>query len=98
MSTRILMAAAAAGALALVLQPGPALANKIVYSVSGQITATPVGHQITVAGKAYRIQPGSQADAQLTEVARGESVEVVLDGPPGSRSTRVVAIHDAPSR
>jgi hypothetical protein len=98
MSTRVLMAAVAAATLAFGLEPGTALANKPLYSVSGEITTTPMGRKITVNGRTYRIQSGSPAEAQQAEVVQGESVQLTLDGPASSRAAKVVAIHEAPGR
>lgn len=98
MSTRILAAAVAAAALAFGLEPGTALANKLVYGVSGEVSTPPVGQTITVNGQTYRIASGSLAEKQVNEVGQGESVQLTLNGPPGSRSAQVVSIHELPSR
>lgn len=94
MSSRILMAALATAALALGFAPGAALASKMVYAVSGQVTATPVGSTITVNGASYRIAPGSQAATEVTQVVVGETVQLFFDGPPASTSAQVVVIHE----
>ena len=98
MSTRILAATVAAAALAFGLAPGTAWAEKPVFNVSGKVTAVPIGRKITVNGRTYRIAAGSQARKQVNQLARGDTVRVILDGPPGSRSSKVVAIHATPGR
>ena len=98
MSKSVLLAAAAVSALALGLMPGTALANKLVYNVSGEVTAVPVGYSITVNGRTYRIEAGSPAERQVNDIIRGERVQVMLDGPADSRSTKAVAIHAARGR
>lgn len=97
MSTRVLMAAITAAALGFALEPGTALANKPAYSISGAVTTPPVGQQITVNGQTYQIQPGSSAAQQVNQVVEGESVELILNGPPGSSSSEVVAIDETTS-
>lgn len=94
MRTRVLMAAVAAAALAFGLEPGTALANKPVYNVSGEVTTPPVNGTITVNGQTYQIAAGSQADTQQNEVVQGETVQLILDGPPDSSTTQVVAINE----
>jgi hypothetical protein len=96
MSKGVLFAAAAT--LALGLAPGTALANKVIYNVSGEVTTVPIGHSITVNGRTYRIAAGSPAERQVNGVIRGERVQVILDGPVASRSTKAVAIHAARGR
>jgi hypothetical protein len=97
MKSRLLTAAVAAAALASGLLPGTALANKMVYNVSGEVTSPPVGQEITVNGQTYQIAPGSAAETQVTQVVQGENVQLVLTGPANSSSTQVVAIHETPS-
>lgn len=97
MNKRVLMAAVATAALALGLQPGTALANKPVYTLSGQVTSPPVNNQITVNGQTFNIAAGSAAVTQATEVVQGENVQIVLTGPPDSSTTEVVAINETPS-
>lgn len=94
MSTRVLMAAVAAATLAIGLEPGTALANMPTYTASGQVSAVPVGSQITVNGRTYQIEAGSAAATQVNEVVKGESVQLTLTGPAGSSATKVVAIHE----
>lgn len=94
MSSRVLMAAIATAALTFGFEPGSALANKMVYAVSGQVTSTPVGGRITVDGATYGIEPGSQAATEVAQVVVGETVQLLLDGPPASSSAQVVAIHE----
>lgn len=98
MSTRVLLAAAAAATLALSLTPGTALANKPVYNVSGKVTAVPIGHKISVNGRTYRVQANSPAERQINDIYRGESVRVDLSGPADARSSKAVAIHAARGR
>lgn len=94
MTTRVLMAAVAAAALAFGLEPGTALANRPVYNITGQITTPPVNETITVNGQTYQIAAGSQADTQQNQVVQGETVQLILDGPPDSSTTHVVAINE----
>lgn len=98
MSTRVLLAAAAAATLVLGLAPGAALANKPVFNVSGTVTAVPIGHKITVNGHTYRIEAHSAAERQISDIVRGDKVRVVLNGPADASSTRAVAIHAARGR
>lgn len=98
MSKSVLPAAAAVATLALGLAPGAALANKIIFNVSGEVTAVPIGHSITVNGRTYRIEPGSPAERQVNDIIRGERVQVILDGPAALRATKAVAIHAARGR
>lgn len=98
MSTRILTAAVAASILACVLEPGTALASKAYYILSGQVTAPPVGRQIAVNGRTYRIAPGTQAANAVNEVVEGETVQMVFNGPVGSGSSKVVVIHELSGR
>lgn len=94
MKTKFFLAPLMAAAAALALATAPALANKPVnFTVSGSVTDTPTGAQITVNGHTYRIQSGSSAATEATEVQTGDSVQLRLNGPPDSASTEVVAIH-----
>ncbi len=97
MSKKILMTAAVALAV-LGLHPGRALANRLLYPVTGKVTATPVGHQITINGRTYRIMHGSAAVRQAQQILQGDAVQVVLTAPAGSKTAKVVAIHAVPRR
>ncbi len=98
MSTRDLAAAVAAVTLAVGLAPGTARANKLVYDISGEVTAVPIGQSITVNGRTYRIAPGSLAKRQVSDIIQGERVRVILDAPADSKSAQVVAVHAARGR
>lgn len=97
MNKRVLMAALATATLALGLQPGIALANRPAYTVSGEVSSPPVNNQITVNGQTYNIAAGSPAVDQADQVVQGENVQIVLNGPPTSSTTEVVAIYETPS-
>lgn len=97
MKTRVLMAAIAAATLILGLHPGTALANRPVYTLTGQVSTPPVNNQITVNGQTFNIAAGSDAATEVNTVVQGESVQIVLSGPPNSNTTEVVAIYETPS-
>jgi hypothetical protein len=60
--------------------------------VSGEITATPVSSTIEVDHHVYHIKVGSTAAQALHGFSEGQKVELVLDGPPGAKSSEVLMI------
>jgi len=70
------------------------LASRIVGTkITGQVTSVAGVDAVTINGQQYPIKVGSPAAEQIGSVTSGETVDAVLDGPPDSSSTHVVAIH-----
>jgi hypothetical protein len=61
------------------------------FAVSGTVTVVRAD-TVTVDGRVYRIQPGSQAAAAASRVSTGQTVEVQLTGPANDSRTEAVAI------
>ena len=62
-------------------------------AVTGEVTATPVSGTIEVEHKSYQVKPHSLADKILRQIKFGQIVDLVLDGPPDSGKSQVVAIN-----
>jgi len=60
--------------------------------VSGQITAVPLSGEIEVDHRIYHVKAGSPADSALHEFSEGQRVDLLLDGPPESKTSEVMSI------
>ncbi|MGH8144640.1 MAG: hypothetical protein ACREU2_19280 [Steroidobacteraceae bacterium] len=64
----------------------------VTPQISGQVTAVAGGTEITIGGVTYLVAAGSAASHAIQNVHVGDSVGLVLSGPPGSAASEVVAI------
>jgi hypothetical protein len=84
---------AAAVAAALLLGPSVGWSTRVFSDqVSGTITSTPVSDTIEVDHKVFHIKAGSPAAQALHGFSEGEKVDMVLDGPPASKTSEVLSI------
>jgi hypothetical protein len=76
------------------LQPNAGWSSQMFsVAVTGEVTATPVSSTIEVEHKSYHVKPHSLADKNLRQIKYGQIVDLVLDGPPDSGKSQVVAIN-----
>ncbi len=74
--------------------PRPASAARLVsFTVTGKVTAVSAGGQITINGHAYLLATGTSAASQSSTVHVGDTVDLILNGPPTNSTTQVVAIN-----
>ena len=92
MKPNTLICAAAAIMMTAGLQPGIGWATKVATLVVGEVTATPTAGQIEVNHKVYRVIKASTADKSLRGIGVGQKVDLVLDGPPDSKTASVVSV------
>jgi hypothetical protein len=72
----------------------PAHASRVPPMLTGTVTALPGGAQLVVNGKTYYLRLDGDALEQLQSVHVGDTVDLLLDGPPQASSTKVVSIHE----
>jgi hypothetical protein len=72
----------------------PAHASRVPDLVTGKVTALPGGAQLVVNGKTYYLRLDGNALEELQSVHVGDTVDLVLDGPPQGSTTKVVAINE----
>lgn len=81
-------------ATTLSLQPHAGWSSQMFsVAVTGEVTATPVSGTIEVAHKSFQVKPHSLADKILRQIKYGQVVDLVMDGPPDSGKSQVVAIN-----
>lgn len=72
-------------ALGICLQPNIGWSTRAYApAVTGTVTATPSSTSIEVDHRSYPIKANSAAAKDLTSVYVGETVDMILDGPPGT--------------
>lgn len=90
----------ALGLLALAALPGLALAGMPLQAqVTGQVSSVEGTTAVRIAGTTYLIAPNSPAAQDIHNVTAGQTIGLVLNGPPGSATSEVVYItHTAAGR
>jgi hypothetical protein len=83
---------AGAFALAACLACNAAWSTRLVGSVTGQVTATPLEGVIEIDHRVYHIAANSPAEKSVLEISAGADVDVVMDGPADSKASHVVSI------
>jgi hypothetical protein len=79
-------------ALGLYLQPNVGWSTRVYAPiVTGTVTAKPSTSTIEIDHRSYRIQANSSAAKALSSLHVGETVDMVVDGPPGG-TVEVVSI------
>ena len=79
-----LILALGAFTLAACLRPGAGWSTRAYASVvTGAVTAAPQGGEIEIAHRVYHVKANSAAAKALSSFSIGQSVDAVLDGPPG---------------
>lgn len=85
--------------LALAVSIGFALAGSPAHAsrmagptITGYVNAVSGVDLITINGQQYRVESGSAAASVLPSLKPGELVDAVLDGPPTSSASEIVAI------
>jgi hypothetical protein len=87
-----LKAAIGAMALGLSLQPGIGWATRMLDPpITGTVTAAPSSGTIEIDHRSYHVKADSAAAKVLSSIYVGESVDVILDGPPGG-TVEVISI------
>lgn len=82
----------AAFALLLCLRPNVGWSTRAYDLISGEVTAAPVSGEIEVAHHLYHIKANSAADKALSSFRVGQTVDLVLDGQAGSKTSEVISI------
>ncbi|HEX3951696.1 MAG TPA: hypothetical protein VHW95_17730 [Steroidobacteraceae bacterium] len=76
--------ALSAAALGLCLQPNISWSSRALGpAITGTVTAAPSSGSIEIDHRSYPIKAGSTAATVLSSVYVGETVDIILDGPPG---------------
>jgi hypothetical protein len=79
-------------ALGLCLQPNIGWSTRMLApAITGTVTAAPSSGTIEVDHRSYHVQPNSAAAKALTSIYVGETVDIIVDGPPGG-TVQVVSI------
>jgi hypothetical protein len=92
-----ILVAAALTVMAALLPQAPALASRVPPNMlSGSVTGVS-GNQIIVDGKSYSVRTDSPALRQLQQLQVGQKVDLVLNGPPSSAASQVVAVSVHPA-
>lgn len=93
MKHSILKSMTAATAVSLILSSASAWAGRVPDNmISGTVSAVS-GNQIVVDGKNYSVKVDAPALRELQSVQVGQTVDIVLNGKPGSASSQVINIH-----
>jgi len=92
MKPNTLLRAAAAIIIIAGLQPEIGWATKIATLVVGEVTATPTSGQIEVDHRIYQVKKPSTPNKSLRAIGVGQKVDLVLDGPPDSKTASVISI------
>jgi hypothetical protein len=72
----------------------PVLAARVVDFVSkGRVTAVSGNDHVTVDGKSYAVEQGTQAAAVLQGLRVGQVIEARFSGPPDSSLSKVIMIN-----
>ena len=79
-------------ALMLLLATGPAWSAKRSETLSGVVTASPVGNEITVNSVTYPVVPSQDADGKLLSLKPGDTVDLILNAPSKQKGTQVISI------
>jgi hypothetical protein len=98
--TRFAKARHAVGLLALAALPGLATAGMPLQAqVTGQVSSVEGTTAVRIDGTTYLIAPNSPAAQDIRTVSAGQTIGLVLNGPPGSATSEVVYItHNATGR
>lgn len=90
----------AVGLLTLATLPTLASAGMPLQAqVTGQVSSVEGTTAVRIAGTTYLIAPNSPAAQDIRTVTAGETIGLVLNGPPGSSTSEVVYItHTAAGR
>jgi hypothetical protein len=86
-------------ALAICLKPNVGWSTRAYASVvTGQVTAAPQNNEIEIAHHLYHVRANSAAAKALSNFYVGQTVDAILDGPPGGAADEIVnlTIHGAP--
>jgi hypothetical protein len=71
-------------ALGLSLQPGTGWATRMLDPpITGTVTAAPSSGTIEIDHRSYHVKADSAAAKMLSSIYVGESVDVIVDAPPG---------------
>jgi len=92
MKPNTLLRAAAAIIIVAGLRPQLGWATKPATLVVGEVTATPTSGQIEVNHRVYQVQKTSTPAKSLTGIGIGQKVDLVLDGPPDSKTATVISV------
>jgi hypothetical protein len=92
-SARLSVVALMAGGLAAAAVAGSAWAGMPLQpQVSGQVSAVQGATAVTINGTTYLIAPNSPASTTVRDVTPGQTIGLVLNGPPGAATSEVVYI------
>jgi hypothetical protein len=79
-------------ALGLCLQPNIGWSTRVLApAITGTVTAAPSSGTIEVDHRSYHIQPNSAAAKAISSIYVGETVDMIVDGPPGG-TVQVISI------
>jgi hypothetical protein len=85
--------AIAAVACGLCLQPSIGWTSRLLAPmVTGTVTAAPSSGTIEVDQHSYHVRANSAAAAALSSIYVGETVDILMDGPPNSSNVEVISI------
>ena len=88
-----LMSAVGAVTLGLCLQPQISWSSRAYAPViTGTVTAAPSSGTIEVDRRSYHVKPNSAAAKALSSFYVGETVDMIVDGPPNSSTAEVISI------
>ncbi|HEY7928579.1 MAG TPA: hypothetical protein VID71_01120 [Steroidobacteraceae bacterium] len=91
-------ALAALALAALALSPAPAHAGMPLQpQVTGQVSSVEGSTAVRIDGTTYLIAPNSPAADAIRSVRPGDTIGLVLNGPPGSSTSEVISISRAAS-
>ncbi len=76
----------------VLLATWPAWSAKRSETLSGVVTASPVGNEITVNSVTYPVVPSQDADGKLLSLKPGDTVDLILNAPPKQKGTQVISI------
>jgi hypothetical protein len=85
-------------ALAICLNPNVSWSTRAFATViTGQVTAAPQSNQIEIAHHLYRVKANSAAAKALANFYVGQTVDAIMDGPPGAPADEIInlTIHSA---
>jgi hypothetical protein len=84
---------AGAFVLAICLKPNVGWSTRAYAAViTGEVTAAPQSSEIEIAHHLYHVRANSAAAKALSSFYVGQTVDAVLDGPPGGTANEIVSL------
>ena len=84
---------AGAFALAICLKPNVGWSTRAYAAmITGEVTAAPQSSEIEIAHHLYHVRANSAAAKALSSFSVGQTVDAVLDGPPGGAANEIVSL------